>query len=159
MSNGRIDFINIENGTPFFLQDKIVNDNRTTFDNLKFVQQNTVLSNLFFSLKNVQIIQNALRAGVYNYSNKKYIIDEQHPDSLNIIMRAVFLQNSKNQPDNLTQQIDELNKLVINYCVPKLYSEVEGYINYKRDASTLIVPLDNPISEYTDKTLELKKFF
>ena len=159
MSNGRIDFINIENGTPFFLQDKIVNDNRTTFDNLKFVQQNTVLSNLFFSLKNVQIIQNALRAGVYNYSNKKYIIDEQHPDSLNIIMRAVFLQNSKNQPDNLTQQIDELNKLVINYCVPKLYSEVEGYINYKRDASTLVVPLDNPISEYTDKTLELKKFF
>jgi hypothetical protein len=159
MSNGRIDFINIENGTPFFLQDKIVNDNRTTFDNLKFVQQNTVLSNLFFSLKNVQIIQNALRAGVYNYSNKKYIIDEQHPDSLNIIMRAVFLQNSKNQPDNLTQQINELNKLVINYCVPKLYSEVEGYINYKRDASTLAVPLDNPITEYTDKTLELKKFF
>jgi hypothetical protein len=159
MSNGRIDFNNIENGTPFFLQDKIVNDNRTTFDNLKFVQQNTVLSNLFFSLKNVQIIQNALRAGVYNYSNKKYVIDEQHPDSLNIIMRAVFLQNSKNQPDNLTEQISDLNKLVINYCVPKLYSEVEGYINYKRDASTLVVPLDNPISEYTDKTLELKKFF
>jgi hypothetical protein len=159
MSNGRIDFKNIENGTPFFLQDKIVNDNRTTFDNLKFVQQNTVLSNLFFSLKNVQIIQNALRAGVYNYSNKKYLIDEQHPDSLNIIMRAIFLQNSKNQPDNLTQQINELNKLVINYCVPKLYSEVEGYINYKRDASTLAVPLDNPITEYTDKTLELKKFF
>jgi len=159
MSNGRIDFNNIENGTPFFLQDKIVNDNRTTFDNLKFVQQNTVLSNLFFSLKNVQIIQNALRAGVYNYSNKKYVIDEQHPDSLNIIMRAVFLQNSKNQPDNLTEQISDLNKLVINYCVPKLYSEVEGYINYKRDASTLVVLLDNPISEYTDKTLELKKFF
>jgi hypothetical protein len=159
MSNGRIDFKNIENGTPFFLQDKIVNDNRTTFDNLKFVQQNTVLSNLFFSLKNVQIIQNALRAGVYNYSNKKYLIDEQHPDSLNIIMRAIFLQNSKNQPDNLTQQINELNKLVINYCVPKVYSEVEGYINYKRDASTLAVPLDNPITEYTDKTLELKKFF
>ena len=159
MSNGRIDFKNIENGTPFFLQDKIVNDNRTTFDNLKFVQQNTVLSNLFFSLKNVQIIQNALRAGVYNMSDKKYIIDEQNTDHLNVIMRAIFLQNSKNQTDNLTQQIEELNKLVIDYCVPKLYSEVQGYINYKRDASSLAVPFDNPISEYTDKSLELKKFF
>ena len=159
MNNGRIDFEVVENGTPIFLQDKIPNDNRSMFDNLKFVQQNTTLSNLFFSLKNVQIIQNALRAGVYNYSNKKYIIDEQHADSLNIIMRAIYLQNSKNQNDNLTQQIEELNKIVIDYCVPKLYSEVEGYINYKRDASSLAVPFDNPISEYTDKTLELKKFF
>jgi hypothetical protein len=157
--NGRIDFNTLENGTPFFLQDKITIDNRTTFENLKYTQQNTNLSNLFFSMTNVQIIQNGLRAGVYNYSNKKYIIDEQNADALNIIMRAVYLQNSKNQDYNLTEQIKELNKLVIDYCVPKLHGEVEGYINYKKDASSLAVPLDNPIVEYTDKTLELKKFF
>ena len=155
--NGRINFN--ENGTPFFLQDKIIKDNRTMYDNLKFTQQNTALSNLFFSVKNAQIIQNALRAGVYSMSDKKYIIDEQNKDDLNVIMRALYLQHSKNQPDNLTQQIQTLNKLVIDYCVTKLYSEVEGYMMYKRDASTLVVPLDKPLSEYTDKTLELKKFF
>ena len=159
MNNGRIDFNTIENGTPFFLQDKIETDNRTMFDNLKFVQQNTVLSNLFFSLKNVQIIQNALRAGVYNYSNKKYIIDEQHPDSLNIIMRAIYLQNSVNMPDNVTEQITKLNNIVIQYCVPRIFGEVQGYVKYKEDASTLAVPLDKPMSVYTDKTLELKTFF
>jgi len=157
--NGRIDFNILENGTPFFLQDKILTQNKTTYDNLKFTQQNTHLSNLFFSAKNVQILQNALRAGVYNFSEKKYIIDEQNTDALNIIMRAIFLQNSKNQLENLTDQIKELNELVINYCVPKIHSEVEGYINYKRDASSLAVPLDNPKFEYTDKTLELQKFF
>jgi hypothetical protein len=47
--NGRIDFDILENGTPFFLQDKIVKQNKTTYDNLKFTQQNTHLSNLFFS--------------------------------------------------------------------------------------------------------------
>ena len=36
---------------------------------------------------------------------------------------------------------------------------ITGYIKYKEDASTLAVPFDNPIYEYTDKTLELKKFF
>jgi hypothetical protein len=155
--NGRINFK--ENGTPFFLQDKIIKDNRTMYDNLKFTQQNTSLSNLFFSVKNAQIIQNALRAGVYNVSKEKYIIDEQNKDDLNVIMRAIFLQHSINQSENLTQQIEDLNKIVIDYCVPKLYSEVEGYMMYKRDASTLVVPFDNPLSEYTDKTLELKKFF
>ena len=62
---------------------------------------------------------------------------------------------------NYTNEIIQglLNKIVIDYCVPKLYSEVEGYMMYKRDASTLVVPLDKPISEYTDKSLELKKFF
>ena len=44
--NGRINF---EGGTPFFLQDKIVKDSRTTYDNLKYSQQNTVVSKLFFS--------------------------------------------------------------------------------------------------------------
>lgn len=155
--NGRIDFK--ENGTPFFLQDKIVKDNRTMYDNLKYTQQNTAVSNLFFSVKNVQIIQNALRAGVYQISQQKYIIDEQNKDVLNVIMRAMFLQHSINQPDNLTNQIIDLNKIVVDYCVPKIYSEVEGYIMYKKDASTLAVPLDKPICEYTDKTLELNKFF
>jgi hypothetical protein len=157
--NGRIDFKTIENGTPTFLQDKISKDTRSMYDNLKFTQQNTPLSNLFFSKRNAQIIQNGLRAGVYNSSEKKYLIDEQNADALNVIMRAIFLQNSKNQPDNLTQQIEELNKIVIDFCVPKLVGEVKGYIKYKEDASTLAVPFDNPIYEYTDKTLELKKFF
>ena len=155
--NGRIDFK--ENGTPFFLQDKIVKDNRTMYDNLKYTQQNTAVSNLFFSVKNVQIIQNALRAGVYQMSQQKYIIDEQNKDVINIIMRAMFLQHSINQTDHLTKQIVDLNKIVIDYCVPQIYSEVEGYINYKKDASTLAVPLDKPMCEYTDKTLELNKFF
>ena len=153
---GRVDF---KGGTPLFLQDKIVKDNRTMYDNLKYSQQNTVVSNLFFSTKNAMIIQNAIRSGVYNISNEKYIIDNQDVDTLNIIMRAIYLQNSVNLPDNVTKQIEDLNKIVIQYCVPRVYGEVQGYMRYKEDASTLVVPLDNPISVYTDKTLELKNFF
>jgi hypothetical protein len=89
--NGRINF---EGGTPFFLQDKIVKDSRTTYDNLKYSQQNTVVSNLFFSAKNAEIIQNGIRAGVYRMSGEKYIIDNQNTDALNVIMRAIYLQNS-----------------------------------------------------------------
>ena len=153
---GRVDF---QGGTPLFLQDKIVKDNRTMYDNLKYSQQNNIVSNLFFSTKNVIIIQNAIRAGVYKISNEKYLIDNQDGDTLNVIMRAIYLQNSVNLPDNVTKQIEDLNKIVINYCVPRIYGEAQGYIKYKEDASTLVVPLDNPISVYIDKTIELKRFF
>ena len=106
--NGRINFK--EGGTPLFLQDKILTDSRTVYDNLKYTQQNTALSNLYFSSKNMAIIQNAIRANVYNSSKEKYLIDEQNKDTLNIIMRSIYLQNSLNQPDNLTKQIEDLNK-------------------------------------------------
>ena len=155
--NGRVNFK--EGGTALFLQDKMLVDKRSMYDNLKYTQQNTALSNLYFSSKNMRIVQNAIRANVYKMSNQKYIIDEQDIDILNIIMRSIYLQNSLNQPDNLTKQIEDLNKLVIDYCVPRVYSEVEGYIQYKKDASTLVVPLSHPVSVYTNKTLELNKFF
>ena len=155
--NGRINFK--EGGTPLFLQDKMLIDTRTVYDNLKYTQQNTALSNLYFSSKNMRIVQNAIRANVYKMSNEKYIIDDQNVDILNIIMRAIYLQHSLNQTDNLTKQIEDLNRLVINYCAPMAYSEVQGYIQYKKDASTLAVPLSNPISVYTNKSLELNKFF
>jgi hypothetical protein len=154
--NGRINF---EGGTPFFLQDKIVKDSRTTYDNLKNSQQPTVVSTLFFSMKNVKILQNGIRAGVYKLSDEKYVIDNQSSDSLNVIMRAVYLQNSLNLPDNVTKQIEDLNRIVIQYCVPRIYSEVKGYIKYKEDASTLPVPMDKPMSVYVDKSVELKRFF
>ena len=154
--NGRVNF---EGGTPFFLQDKIVKDSRTTYDNLKYSQDKNMVSQLFFSSKNVSILQNGIKAGVYKMSNEKYIIDTQSPDSLNVIMRAIYLQNSINMPDNVTEQIDKLNKIVIQYCVPRIFGEVQGYVRYKEDASTLAVPLDKPMSVYTDKTLELKRFF
>jgi hypothetical protein len=154
--NGRVNF---EGGTPCFLQDKIVKDSRTTYDNLKYLQDKNIVSQLFFSSKNVSIIQNGIKVGVYRMSNEKYIIDRQNSDSLNVIMRAIYLQNSLNMPDNVTEQIDNLNKIVIQYCVPRIFGEVQGYVKYKEDASTLAVPLDKPMSVYTDKTLELKRFF
>jgi hypothetical protein len=74
-------------------------------------------------------------------------------------MRAVYLQNSLNLPDNVTKQIEDLNRIVIQYCVPRIFSEVKGYIKYKEDASTLPVPMDKPMSVYVDKSVELKRFF
>jgi hypothetical protein len=60
-------------------------------------------------------------------------------------MRSVFLQNSVNQVDNIRGQIEELNKIVLDYCIHHVYSEAQGYMKYLYDASTLVVPLSTPV--------------
>ena len=108
----------------------------------------------------MQIIQNGLRAGVYEKSNGQFIISQQSCDDLKIIMRAIFLQSAVNLPDNITEQVEELNQMVLDYTIPRVYSEAIGYQKYITDASTMYTPMDNPImSKNNDKQLELKPWF
>ena len=117
------------------------------------------LSNLYFSAANIQIIQNALKSGVYNLSNERYKLQNQNIDNLKIIMRSYFLDYAKHSPDNITKQIDTLNKLVIDYCVPKLYNEAVAYEKYCYDQSTIAKPLEHQKNVDRDfKQLEIKPF-
>ena len=116
--------------------------------------------NAFFSEHNIRIIQNGIRAGVYHRSNGQYVIGAQDCDSLKIVMRSVFLQYSANQPNNITQQIAQLNKIVLEYCIQQVYSEAQGYMQYMNDVSTLVVPISHPVSvSKNDRQLELKSWF
>jgi len=122
--------------------------------------ESSPLSKAFFSKENIQIIQNGIRAGVFERSNGQYVIGDQDCDSIKIIMRSVFLQYSANQPNNITQQIEELNKIVLNYCIQQVYSEAQGYMKYVDDASTLVVPIAHPVqASTTDRQLEFKGWF
>jgi hypothetical protein len=156
--NGRIDLMN--SGTPLFLQDQIKLDDKTNYYNtIKYSLEASPVSIAFLSYENRKIIQNAIKAGVYKLSKEKYIIDKQDDDVLNSIMSGIYLQYSLNKPVNITKQIEDLNKIVIEYCVPKVYGEVIGYMQYKYDASTLVVPLTHPTNTYNSKELVLNNFF
>jgi hypothetical protein len=145
----------------FKMYDKIPVNQITTIRNpLNGTWSNTQLSDLFFSKENIVIIQNGIRAGVYNMSGGKYLIDNQDNEQLSIIMKGMFLEYSKNMPTNITEQIDILNNKVIAYCTNQVYQEAKGYLTYLKDSSTLITPLDYPSMPYTrTKELELKHFF
>lgn len=149
-TNGRIDILN-KSQTPslenlFSMYDKIPAHQCTTLrEPTQGLWNETTLSKAYFSKENIQIIQNAIRAGVYNKSNGKYIIAPQDCDALKIIMRSVFLQYSVNLQTHITQQISELNNFVVNYCIQEVYNSAQSYMKYLYDASTLSVPLSTPI--------------
>ena len=159
--NGRVDIKTPNTSTLFEMYDKIPAHQITTFRNpTEGLWDETSLSNAYFSRENIQIIQNGIRAGVYHKSNGQYTIGPQDCDSLKIVMRSVYLQHAANQPNNITQQVAELNKIVLNYCIQQVYSEAQGYMKYIDDASTLVVPIAHPImANNTDRELEFKTWF
>jgi len=161
VNNGRVDIKTPNTSELFQMYDKIPANQCTTFRNAtEGLWTENSLSQTFFSLQNIQIIQNGIRAGVYKRSNSQYLIGQQDCDSLKIIMRSVFLQHASNQPNNISQQVYELNKMVLEYCIQQVYSEAQGYMKYINDVSTLVVPIAHPVmTDNTDRQLELKSWF
>ena len=160
-SNGRVDIISPDTNILFSMTDRIPVNECTDFrDAMTGNWYNTVLSDAFFSSKNIQIIQNGIRAGVYKKSNGMYIIGNQNCDELKIIMRSIFLQYAKNLSTNIKEQIQDLNNLVLDYSIKQVYGEAEGYMKYKQDVSTMYTPIAHPVmSKTNDKQLILKKWY
>ena len=161
MNNGRVDIKTPNTSDLFQMYDKIPANQCVTFRNpTEGLWNDTTLSIAFFSQQNIQMLQNGIRAGVYKKSNGQYTIGPQDCDSLKIIMRSVYLQYAANQVNNISEQVTELNKIVLNYCVQQVYSEAQGYMKYINDASTLVVPIAHPVmADNTDRQLFLKSWF
>jgi len=158
--NGRI-IIQPNTEDLFKMYDKIpVNQVTTVRNPLKGVWDENKLSKVFFSKENISIIQNGIRAGVYRMSRGKYLIDNQDSDQLLIIMRSTFIENSQNLPNNITDQVENLNNIIINYCSERVYNEAKGYLRYLKDASTIAPPLTYPtMTENKKHQLIFKSFF
>ena len=145
-SNGRVNITDSPDISNLFaMYDKIPANQCVSYREPTLGQwDETVLSKNYFSKENIQIIQNGIRAGVYDKSNKQYVIGPQDCESLKIVMRSVFLQNSTNNPGNIAQQIADLNQIVLDFCINQVYTEARGYLQYLTDVSTLPTPIGLP---------------
>lgn len=146
--NGRVNLLeDVNPDFRFQMAEKLGTKNKATEyrDAMAGMQETSVLATNYFSEANVQILQNGLRAGVYKMSNKKLVIPPQNIDNLKIIMRSMYIQYAKHSVTETTRnQIQKLNQYVLDYAVPSVYSEAQGYLNYMRDQSTLVMPIERP---------------
>jgi len=110
------------------------------------IQETSLLNQLFFSKKNMDIIQDMVRFNVYEKSDKKYIIDRQSDIELEIIMRSIYLQHSPNLPNKIKEQLRYLNNLVSNWCVEKIIPEVQQYNGYIKEIEYMPIPIDLPLN-------------
>ena len=157
--NGRVQLLNYNPYDKFKLYDPIKVENKSTdYRNaLQGTWCDCHVSKKFFSKENIDLIQNILKQKVYQ--NSSYQIDNQNSNALKMNMRNIYFQYSKNLPNNINEQVNELNEILTNKLTPEIISEATAYIKYKEDISTLAKPIDRPISTYQSKTLEFKRFF
>ena len=161
INNGRVDIKTPNTSALFELYDKIPANQCVTFRNpTEGLWTRNSLSDAFFSQQNIQVLQQGIISGVYHRSNGQYRIGQQNCDTLKVIMRSIFLQYSANKPNDIQQQVHELNKMVLEYCIQQVYSEAQGYMQYINDVSTLVVPIAHPVmTSQNDRQLELKSWF
>jgi hypothetical protein len=160
--NGRINIIENDPKIQFQFQEKIAIKNKATEyrEALSGTWEEDMVSKLFFSKENIQIIQNGIRAKVYKMSGDKIVVAPPNIDAIKVVMRSTFLQYAQHKTTQITEQIESLNELVWDYCVPTLYKEVMGYQKYLEDASSMYKPLEIPRHHDRNyKQLILKQWF
>lgn len=90
----------------------------------------TNMFKLFFSKKNIDLIQMKIIAETFRQSKGAYLIEKQDEQDLRVVMRSIYFQHAKHLPINLDSQIKELNNKVVTSIVPDIISQIEGYFGY-----------------------------
>lgn len=162
--NGRVNIISQPDPDAVFkMQERIFLKNKSTSFTSALSGndwETNLLSRVFFCGENIQIIQNALRAGVYELSKHEIVIPPQNMDQLKIIMRSIYFQFAEHKNGNITEQVERLNKIVLDDIIPKVYGEAVGYLKYMQDQSSLVLPMERPLHHDRNyKQLELKPWF
>lgn len=156
--NGRVEVT--ETNKPYQQFDNTNPNKNYNREALKGIQTSSLLSRVFFDAQNIDNLQNMIRYNIWLASNKQYVIGRQSDQDLHLVMRSIYLQHSRNLNQEITCQVKDLNKKVLDWCLPKIYSEILQYLKYKQDISTLPQPMDRAINKSIkgSKTLELKPF-
>jgi hypothetical protein len=142
--NGRIDLISKMPtfNIPEYQKKPSNNDN---YKNEALYQlTNTEVSNLFFSSININALQDGIRYRIYNETNGKFVIGKQSEQELKVVMRSIYLQYANNDNGNCVEEVKRLNALVLNWTVPEVLSNLLQHQTYRKDASTLPIPLELP---------------
>lgn len=121
----------------------------------------TPLNTVFFSQSNIAHVHSQIQDQVSLMSDGKYKIDKQGDDEVRIVMRSYYLMFARNDPNQVAQELDELNRRVIGYCAAKVFSEVDFHMFYMKDLEDFAPPIANPINTAVMGTRvgELKSFF
>ena len=161
--NGRINTLHHTNLTKyeFFAEKNKGDHDHFQFNAVRHIHTDTPVGDLFFSTKNIGFLQDGIRYTIYTKTNKRHIIEPQSETELQIIMRSMYLQYSKNRPENVVDQVRDLNTKVLDYVIPRILSELNQYVNYKHDITYLPVPLERSknMSSKGTEFLHLKQFW
>lgn len=133
-------------------------------DTLKGIHNCNIFSELYYSQKNIDNLQNMIIHSVFKQTNDT--ISRQHDNELLIVMRSTYLQHSKNpviedlndqkQVKILKEEISRLNNIVLNYIIPDIVSQILQYKRYIIDITQNNIPIPRQINPSIKGTKEFR---
>ena len=126
------------------------------------ISEKTIMSDLFLSEQNINLIQ-LQTINIIN-KNYNYKISKQSKNELIIIMRSIYLNNATNNyftENDLKNELKKLNSIVINYCVDNIIKNINSHLLYlkKINNNRDVIDLPTNTNSKGDKQLQLKSFF
>ena len=128
-------------------------------EQIQYRHSDSALNKLFFSQGNIDKLQADIQTTVQHMIHAT--IDRQSDTDLLLVMRSYYLQYAQNNPNQLSEELEDLNKRVIHFCSNRIAVEVEAYRYYRKDIMDFPEPIANPVDVniYGTRTGELKSFF
>lgn len=134
---------------------------KTIAEAIHYRHSDTPLNTVFFGRSNIDNLQEQIRSTVLLMSKGEFSISPQNEDDLKLIMRSYYLQYAENNPRRVAQELDELNRRVVDFSANRIMVEIYAYKRYRKDILDFPEPIANPIDVqiYGTRTGELKSFF
>lgn len=119
-----------------------------------------LMKEAFFSLDNMDIIQNMIIKNVWNQSGQTLRINKIKHETLIQIMNHMWINFCRFLPYDLKEQIRDLDHKVTDYAVPLLLKESKFYFNYLRDSNVnKLDTLSQPIMVTNNRKQQLPSFY
>jgi len=142
---------------PYLLyENNNVNNVKSTYMTGSFSKNK--LSDLYYSQSNIDLLQELIIKGIYKKTKTKIV--KQSEDELLIIMKSIYLQYCKHQTNNIQEQIHDLNKKVLDYCIPNIESGLKQYNSYIDDITKpqFVMNMPESVDIKGEKTLMPRHF-
>jgi len=140
-ARGRVQATSNESTKPY---DLYKNSNQAQDTNVNIISNIIVpnaVSRTFFSNDNVERIQTTILNEVFKRTQTQ--ISKQSYQELQIIMKSIYLQYSKNLNTDIEGQVVTLNQYVINTCVDIIIPNISMYQKYLKDITSPIPVMPN----------------
>lgn len=122
-----------------------------TLDNSKDgnICSEEIFYNTFISELNIQYINLMIKKTIYNNTCDKYIVRDQKREHLEQIMKGLYHDYAQHFSFDQKKQFGIINKIVIDYCVKTILTELESRFKYMRDKFSPLETLPSPINTST----------
>lgn len=114
------------------------------------------VSEMFFSDANISALQKLIRTEVKIRTRGEYTLDcDQNESDLIIAMRAVLydVNGGRFLPHKINQQVNILNKKVLNYIVPDMISNMKQEYGYIKEINKPLEPMVRPLNVSSSRNL------